>query len=150
MRSKTVDGTTTVKAIQDPVLIALLPRWSDATEVVWRLAFDHAVALAENDAEARSYREQWTGMDDRPLLILRCAPATAVSLGVEVVLEIASRHPGRPIGVLLVDGPEASGYREGRRKEWNHSFGNALVQRLHDIQVFEYALSWATRPPRVR
>ncbi|MBX7131643.1 MAG: hypothetical protein K1X67_03080 [Fimbriimonadaceae bacterium] len=134
----------------EPVLIAVIPRWSDAVTVVSKLAVDHAVALADSVAQSNRYREHWKGKDDPPLLVLRCQAEVSACRAAEAVREIAGRNPKRPVSVLVADGPEALGFRESGRNGWNRRFAKALSKSLLDVQVFEYTSSWATHPPRIR
>lgn len=134
----------------EPVLIAILPRWSDAVTVVSELPVDHAVALADSEAQTNRYREHWREKDDPPLLILRCPAEVSACRAVEAVQEIAGRNPKRPVSVLVADGPEALGFRENGRNGWNRRFAKTLAKSLLDVQVFEYTPSWATHPPRIR
>lgn len=141
-------------SILDPILVAIYPRWSEAVEIVRKASAKapkpiFSVALAESEDQARSFRERWSG-DDEPLLLFRCAKGESASLGAEVIKEIAEQHPTRPIGVLLGDGPDVSGFREERRRDWNRTFARVVSRVLSDVQVFEYVPGWEANPPRIR
>ncbi len=134
----------------DPVVVGVLPRWSDAAYVLSEMPVDHALALAADDQQAQRFRQHWSAKEDFPLLLLRCSVENSVSLAVDAVSEIASHGPRGPLSVLLADGPEATGFREEGRKDWNRKFAKALSEAILDVQVFEYASTWATQPPRFR
>jgi hypothetical protein len=138
----------------DPVLVAVFPRWSEAVPVVCKASAKgplptFAVALAETEDQARHFRKGWSH-DEQPLLLFRCAKGESVTLGAEVVQEIAAQSPGHPVGVLLGDGPDVAGFREGRRDEWNRRFAREISRALNDVQVFEYVPQWEENPPRIR
>lgn len=140
-------------AILDPILVAVFPRWSEAVEIVRKLTArarpSFAVALAESEDQAKSFRESWDD-DDGPLLLFRCPKGASAQFGSEVVQEIAGHFPGHPVGVLLGDGPDVRGFREGRRGEWNRAFARQVSRCVRDVQVFEYVPDWEATPPRIR
>lgn len=149
-RSTLAAPSTTRNPLLNPLVIAMIPRWSEAVPVVADLDVDHMVGLAENEEDANQFRQLWASRDDRPLLLLRCPSEGSLSLGVETVTEIASHHPNRPVGVLLADGPDASGFREERRQRWHRAFAKAVSDAILDVQICEYSGSWAISPPRLR
>lgn len=139
-----------VDPLLDPVLIAIMPRWSEAVRIVSEIEVSHAVALAEDEAQAIQFRENWSGHDDHPLLLVRCSPENTLPMAVETVTQIATRSPNRAIGILLADGPDAPGFKESRRRVWNQDFAKSVSGVILDVQILEYSPSWATHRPRIR
>ncbi len=140
----------TGNALLHPVVITMIPRWSEAVGVVSELNADHVVALAETEQDANLMRLHWASREGRPLLLLRCSQEGSAEIATETIVEIAGRHPWSPVGVLLADGPEAPGFREDRRRQWNRAFAKAVTEAVLDVQICEYSRSWATHPPRLR
>ncbi len=143
-----------MELLAEPVLIVIFPRWSTAVEVVRRIAVEwsgprFAVALPERDDQASLFRRSWKD-DSLPLLMVRCFDGNSQTVGVEVVSSLSRQNQGRPLGILLADGPELSGYREERRHVWNRDFARQASIAIQDVQVFEYVSTWSTNPPRIR
>lgn len=141
-------------AIPDPVVIAVFPRWSEAVDISRKICHSssppsYAIAVPESPEEAQGFRAGWSD-DTVPLLLFPCYHREAVTRGVEAVQEIANQHPMRPVGILLSDGPEVCGFKEGRRAVWNRSFAREVSRKLPDVQVFEFVFDWEENPPRIR
>ncbi len=139
----------------DPVLIAVFPRWNEATGVVCDMLRSwpqggFAVALAEDDRQASHFRNGWPEDSLHPLLLLRTRAELSLSTGLDAVSEIMSRQPRRPLAVLIADGPSLPDFVEAKRSVWNREFSRLVAGHFLDVQVFEYAPSWSTAPPRVR
>jgi hypothetical protein len=107
------------------------------------------VALAETSDEVDQFRKRWPE-DGPPLLLIRCPAHSAHNMALEAVVEMSNRRPDGGVAVLLLDGPELSGYQDKNRQTWNRSLAGALEARILDVQVFEYSPSWASSPPRPR
>lgn len=133
-----------------PVVIALIPRWSEAANAMSEMPVDYMVGLAETLDQAQMFRAGWAGNQAPPLLLLRCKPSTSLEIGVAAITEISSRNPGRPIAVLVGDGPSTNGFREDHRFAWTREFAKRVSDSLLDVQIHEYAPSWPTHPPRIR
>jgi hypothetical protein len=139
----------------DPLVILLMPRWSDAVSAVQAGygvidRVDHAFALAENPEEARLFQAGWSSTPSLPLLILRVPASDSLSWSVDAVAELSKSKDDRPVGVLLVDGPEVAGYADGKRGAWNRAFAEAVHKAVLDSQVIEYSTTWSVSPPKVR
>jgi hypothetical protein len=144
-----------IKAPYDPLIILLLPRWSEAVaaiQAIYRIIdeVDYVLAITSGCEEARVIRQRWLDVDDLPLLIARVDPSETVQSAVDAVAEISKANSDRPIGVLLADGPDAPDYWVQKRRQWNRLFAEKLHRTVNDSQVFEYSQTWMLSPPRVR
>lgn len=141
--------------VLDPILVAVFPRFSEATSVVsdvlrgWRSEV-FAIALAECEDQAKAFRSSWPHDTPTPLLLLHGKHGESLSTGVAAIAEIVSRRPSRPLAVFVADGPEVDGFKELQRATWNRDFSREVASAVLDVQVFEYTSTWATSPPRVR
>lgn len=141
--------------LPDPLVVAIYPRWSEACEIVTELITRlpgkvYVAAIAESNEEAIQFREHWHHGDEVSLLLFHARPGDSVPLAADVVMEVSKKHEGRAVGVLIADGPEASGYREMHRRQWNRALASELNEQMADVQVFEYSRNWLTSPPRIR
>ncbi len=144
-----------MRSPHDPLVILLMPRWSDAVPavqadygVVDRV--DHALALATTDEEADRFQKGWPQSLSLPLLILRLSASDSLAWSVDAVAELSRSREDRPVGVLLLDGPEVPGYVDERRGAWNRAFADAVHKAVLDSQVIEYSTTWSVSPPKVR
>ncbi len=139
----------------EPICIALIPRWSEAVFTVQHLIIAQpwrwfVIAIAETEQEAVAFRKGWTEAEPMPLLLLRTSPCHSMLDAADAVTEIAASHPGVAVSVLLCDGPQVSGFTERKRRAWNRQFAYHASEQVLDIQVMEYSSSWMRNPPRPR
>lgn len=133
----------------EPVVILLMPRFTEAAgpcaRMLPELTGKHfAVGLYSSKEERDGFYRLWQG--EPPLLLIRHQSWDLMSHAVEVVLEIARNHLGRPIGVIVADGPEVSGFK----MEFVRDLGERICDAITDVQVFLYSTSWTVNPPRIR
>ena len=144
-----------MSALLSPVLVAVFPRFTEATRVVCDLLISNhmdgfAIGLAETDEQMRLFRAGWPDAGAFPLLLLRCTEFDSVAIGIAAVNELVHRSPPRHAAVLIADGPEAHGFQREGRAQWNREFAREISATVLDVQVFEYSPTWATSPPRIR
>jgi hypothetical protein len=144
-----------IKTPYDPLVIVLMPRWSDTVAAIQAVygvmnQADYAIAVASNDQEARRFHDSWTITPDVPLLILRIPEADSIQQAVKAIAEMSKANGHQAVGVLLADGPDAQDYTESKRDTWNRAFAETLHKTILDSQVLEYSNTWAASPPRVR
>ena len=134
-------------------IILFIPRWTEAVHCLGSLIRQfpalRAIALAADEDEARRARRAWPP-EGSPLLLLHDSSAASHNKAVEAVIEMVKMRGPEGVAVLLLDGPELSGYREQARGAWSRAFCRLLGREILDLQVLEYASSWAESPPRPR
>lgn len=134
-------------------IVLLIPRWTEAVHCLGSLVRQfpalRAIALAADEEDFRRARRAWPP-EAMPLLLLHESSAAGQNRAVEAVIEMVKMRGPGGVAVLLLDGPELSGYREQARGAWSRAFSRQLGREILDLQVLEYASSWAASPPRPR
>lgn len=137
----------------EAIVILVMAQFTDAVSPCMTLltamsGIRFAVAQASSTADRERFHSIWS--DGAPPLLLMRQTSGGVNPCLEAVLHLAGRHAGRPVAVLLADGPEIPGYRASKREQWSKEFADSLDRALPDVQVFQFSPSWMSRPPRIR
>lgn len=111
--------------------------------------FHLCLCLAAQESERDAYREFSIRNGIDILTVVKSEPWSPEQAALTISADL-ERQARSYAAVLLFDGPGCLGFEREQRRAWNERFAREASAQVRDIQILEYASSWAFSPPRIR